>query len=149
MQQRQILVADTDGSLADAFRSCLERLGFDVRTAQSGVECLNRLREMSPDILLLERELLWGGGDGVAAVLRETVPRCRSSVVLMNGSGTPEECQSLIMPPVVACLQKPFSLHRLLELPVFAQNLVPGGMRSLLTGGGSKDFGHARHRNRV
>ena len=35
------------------------------------MECLTRLRERTPDVLVLEPQLLWGGGDGVLAVMHQ------------------------------------------------------------------------------
>ena len=43
----------------------LLREGFELETAVSGLECVARLREAVPDVLVLEPHMPWGGGDGV------------------------------------------------------------------------------------
>ena len=73
-------------------REPLLREGFELATAVSGLECVARLRECVPDVLVLEPQLLWGGGDGVLAMMCEvpqlvTVPvmvltTCRDPLVL-------------------------------------------------------------------
>jgi DNA-binding response OmpR family regulator len=49
----------------------LSQHGFDVTTANGGVECVEKLRDYAPDVLVLEPSIPWGGGDGVLALIRE------------------------------------------------------------------------------
>ncbi len=67
----RVLIADPDEYLLDNYRDYLEQHGSEVATATNGVECIDRLREFGPDVLVLEPSLLWGGGDGVLAVMHE------------------------------------------------------------------------------
>jgi carbon storage regulator CsrA len=67
----RVLIADPDEYLLDTYRRDLGRLGLDVVTAASGVECVEKLRECMPDVLVLEPSIPWGGGDGVLAVMYE------------------------------------------------------------------------------
>ncbi|MEN6458530.1 MAG: response regulator [Thermoguttaceae bacterium] len=73
----RILLADSDQFLLDRCREYLERRGFRVMTAATGLECVERLRDGAPDVLVLEPSILWGGGDGVLAMMHEepTIPR--------------------------------------------------------------------------
>jgi DNA-binding response OmpR family regulator len=66
-----VLIADPDEYLLDNFQTYLERCGFEVSTAATGLECLERLRESSPDVLVLEPSIPWGGGDGVLTMMHE------------------------------------------------------------------------------
>ena len=47
-----------------------------MTAALSGLECAARLRECVPDVLVLEPQLPWGGGEGVLAMMGE-VPSLR------------------------------------------------------------------------
>lgn len=73
----RVLIADPDEYLVDSYRACLEQNGFEVVVAASGLECVERLRNSAPDVLVLETALPWGGGDGVLAMMCEEpdVPR--------------------------------------------------------------------------
>lgn len=73
----RVLIADPDEYLVDSYRTCLEQHGFEVLVATNGLECVERLRNSAPDVLVLEPALPWGGGDGVLAMMREEpdVPR--------------------------------------------------------------------------
>jgi CheY-like chemotaxis protein len=108
-----VLVTDSDPELADLFRLFLVEMGYVVETASKALECLERLRRNPPDVLVLDRELLWGGGDGVLARLREEGPVPVPAVVLTTGDDAdpPEPLGA----PVVACLRKPFTLAKLLK----------------------------------
>jgi DNA-binding response OmpR family regulator len=67
----RVLIADPDESLLAAYREVL-RGDFDVITAPDGVECMARLRDCLPDVLVLEPQLPRGGGDGVLAMMHES-----------------------------------------------------------------------------
>lgn len=88
----RVLMADPDASLSATYRKPLLWEGFELATAASGLECISRLRERLPDVLVLEPHMLWGGGDGVLAIMGEdpdlaivpvmVLTSCRDSHVL-------------------------------------------------------------------
>lgn len=49
-----ILIVEDDDDLRDLVRTMLELEGFDVRTAQHGLEALARVAEHMPDLILLD-----------------------------------------------------------------------------------------------
>jgi carbon storage regulator len=67
----RVLIADSDGYLLANYHDYLERHGFAVATVTTGLECVERLRECAPDVLVLEPSIRWGGGDGVLAMMHE------------------------------------------------------------------------------
>ena len=67
----RVLIADPDVYTLDAYRDYLEQHGCEVATATTGLECVAELRSCTPDVLILEPAILWGGGDGVLAVMHE------------------------------------------------------------------------------
>lgn len=81
----QVLIADPDESLLAEYRehSCD---GFEVVTAPNGVECVNRLRQKAPDVLVLEPKINWGGGDGVLAMMHEVLDLATVPVMLLTSS---------------------------------------------------------------
>jgi len=52
--QRSILIADDDPDVVEAMKMVLEASGFTVRSAPNGKECLRKLREELPDLLILD-----------------------------------------------------------------------------------------------
>jgi DNA-binding response OmpR family regulator len=81
-----------------------------------GVQCLNAARDRVPDVLVLEYELPWGGGDGVLARLREEIPLASVDVVLVTCDYSEEELAHELAPPVGGCLRKPFRLRELSDM---------------------------------
>jgi CheY-like chemotaxis protein len=77
-----LLIAESDLELRDACRRFFAERGYDVETAADGLDCVEKLRRVSPAVLVLDRELRWGGADGVLALLREQGAQCEVSVVL-------------------------------------------------------------------
>jgi DNA-binding response OmpR family regulator len=78
----RVLMADPDPSLGAMYRETLLQQGFELVTAATGVACVARLRQRPPDVLVLEPQLLWGGGDGVLAIMGD-VPKLAAVPVMI------------------------------------------------------------------
>lgn len=83
---QQLLIADADDDLSDVYQKYFAAHGYSVRVTSGGVECLMALRETTPDVLVLDSELKWGGADGVLAVMVEEDGLSTIPVVLLNGT---------------------------------------------------------------
>jgi DNA-binding response OmpR family regulator len=69
----RVLMADPDESIHSMYREPLSREGFETVAALSGLECVAWLHNNIPDLLVLEPQLPWGGGDGVLAIMGEVL----------------------------------------------------------------------------
>jgi two-component system, OmpR family, response regulator ResD len=67
----RVLIADPDEILLSDYRNYLERHSFQVTTATTGLTCVAAMRHCTPDVLVLEPSIPWGGGDGVLAMMHE------------------------------------------------------------------------------
>ena len=110
-----LLIADGDAELCDASRRFFACQGFDLETASDGLDCVEKLRRMTPAVLVLALELRWGGGDGVLAWLREQGVESGVPVILTYTAGNPPHLAAFTELPVVDHLCKPFELTALLE----------------------------------
>jgi two-component system phosphate regulon response regulator OmpR len=113
--KQTLLIADGDAELCDLYRRFLTERGYEVETSLDGLDCLRKLRQVTPVALVLDPELRWGGGDGVLAWLREESPTHGIPVILAATAGYPRDFAEFIEPPVVDYLPKPFALTALLE----------------------------------
>ncbi len=84
MTPSRVLIAVPDNALRQAYRERLAADGFAVETARDGLECVHRLREFGPDVLVLSTVLPWGGGDGVLAVMNEDVRHQHVPVIVLS-----------------------------------------------------------------
>jgi DNA-binding response OmpR family regulator len=110
-----VLIAEGDPELCGLYQRFITARGYGAETASDGLECLGELRRATPAAVVLDRELRWGGGDGVFAWLREERGTSGVAVILMATAGHPLDGTEVIEPPVVQLLLKPFGLTALLE----------------------------------
>jgi DNA-binding response OmpR family regulator len=109
----RLLATDPDPLLLGIYRTYFPHFGFDVATAGDGLHCVRLLRELAPDALILSFELLWGGGEGVLACVREENQMRPIPVVLTFDGFRPAKAAKYLVPPVVKILEKPFRLRDL------------------------------------
>jgi len=70
-RRRSIVAADDDIAHLDLLRDVLSPLGFDLYFASDGPSCLHLVRQVHPDLLLLDLSMPGFGGWQVARQLRE------------------------------------------------------------------------------
>jgi DNA-binding response OmpR family regulator len=79
----RVLLADGNQSLLAEYSGYLRQKGFEVATAANGLECIARLREFEPNVLVLEADLQWGWGEGVLARMFEDSDLPRVPVIVL------------------------------------------------------------------
>jgi carbon storage regulator len=115
MMTIRILVADPDEFLISSYREHFSQHGAVVATATNALTCLAKLREFAPDVLVLEPSLLWGGGDGLLALMHEE-PEIRPASVLLLTQGGNRSLLYRLSPFKVDDYQiKPISPVRLMQ----------------------------------
>lgn len=80
MHQARVLVTTTDGDQLRSLTGALDDY-CHVAGAETGLDCLTRLRAEPPDLLVLAPPLLWGSAAGILAVMQED-PRLHDVPVL-------------------------------------------------------------------
>ena len=109
----RVLMADPDESLPPVYREPLSREGFELVTAVSGLECVARLRERVPDVLVLEPQLPWGGGDGVLAMMGEVPQLATVPVMVLTSCRDPHVLNRVARFPISDYHLKPLAPDRL------------------------------------
>jgi DNA-binding response OmpR family regulator len=108
-------MADPDESLHPVYREPLSREGFEMDQALTGLECVSRLRERRPDVLVIEPLLPWGGGDGVLAVMGENPDLVTVLVIVLTSCRDPRVLKTVMRFPVSDYQLKPLAPDRLAE----------------------------------
>jgi CheY-like chemotaxis protein len=122
----RILIADHDRGFAEATRRFLEPRGHEVVVVADGMSCVEELRAIAPSLLVLDPEILWGGGEGVLDMLIQEEPLAPLSVVILESSEArtiPESFHSRID----GRLQRPKGLN---EMPRFVKQLEDIGTKA-------------------
>lgn len=110
-----VLMADPDESLHPVYREPLAQDGFEVVSAFSGLECITRMRERVPDLLVLEPHMPWGGGDGVLAIMGEIPALAIVPVMVLTSCRDLHELNGVSRFPISDYQIKPLTPDRLAE----------------------------------
>ncbi|MBC7250041.1 MAG: response regulator [Anaerolineae bacterium] len=83
-KKAKILVVDDDPDILEAITPVLEAQPYEVGTARDGVECLEKIREDMPDLVILD--LLMPKKDGFAVVreLRENPRYAKLPIIILT-----------------------------------------------------------------
>ena len=109
----RVLMADPDESLPPVYGASLGEEGFEVVPARSGLECVARLRESVPDVLVLEPQLPWGGGEGVLALMGESPDLAMVPVMILTSGRDPHVLNRVARFPISEYHLKPLAPDRL------------------------------------
>ena len=80
----RVLIAICNKRFLASYCDFLAQDGFEVTAATDGLWCMGLLRAFVPDVLVLDRDLPWGGGDGVATWMREEDRLARVPIVTLT-----------------------------------------------------------------
>ena len=108
----KILIIDDDEALYKVWRCVLERHGFFIESAFTLHDGLQKVREQSFDLVLLDLMMPDGQGIDIIAPLREQDPDL--ACVVMTGYATVERAVEAMKAGAVTFLSKPFSSDLLL-----------------------------------
>lgn len=123
----RVLVVDDNKVIRQLIRVNLELEGFEVVTAADGVECLDLVHEVRPDVITLDVVMPRLDGIRTAARLRAD-PRTVHLPVAVVSACTPYEVESGEYAGVDAFLAKPFEpseLVRMVHRLAQRENRVP------------------------
>lgn len=108
---RTVLVVDDEARILQSLEGILLDEGYDVITAASGEQAMERMEETLPDIVLLD---IWlPGMDGIKtlAKIKEAYPGVQ--VVMMSGHGTIDTAVKATKMGAYDFIEKPLTLEKL------------------------------------
>jgi len=111
----RVLVVDDNKVIRQLIRVNLELEGFEVVTAADGVECLDLVHEVCPDVITLD--VVMPRLDGIQTAARlHADPRTGHLPVALISACTPREVDSGVAAGVDAFLAKPFEPSELVRM---------------------------------
>ncbi|MFH1123254.1 MAG: sigma-54 dependent transcriptional regulator [Pseudomonadota bacterium] len=109
---RTILIVDDEESIIQSLHGILTDEGFEVISAVSGLEALERIDEVIPDLILLD---IWMPGmDGLETLVKIKKGHPQLKVVMMSGHGTIETAVKATRLGAYDFIEKPLSLEKVL-----------------------------------
>ncbi|MFE6041742.1 response regulator [Streptomyces sp. NPDC056452] len=111
----RVLVVDDNKVIRQLIRVNLELEGFEVVTAADGVECLDLVHRVCPDVITLD--VVMPRLDGIQTAVRlRADPRTRHLPVAVVSACTPYEVDSGVAAGIDAFLAKPFEPSELVRI---------------------------------
>jgi two-component system chemotaxis response regulator CheY len=111
MAAERILIVDDDESIRQIVRICLTDEGYEVYEAANGQVALNTLRELTPNLILLDLRMpVMDGWEFARAYVKMPGPRA-PVVAFVAALNAEQDCADL---DAAGILAKPFDLDDLL-----------------------------------
>ena len=110
----KVMVIDDERAILDTIEILLRGEGFEPVVLQSGREALERMQELSPDIVLTDIRMPGIGGLDILAAVRERDPEV--PVILMTAQASLQSAVKAVNQGAFYYLQKPFSNADLVAL---------------------------------
>ncbi len=111
----KILLVDDVDLFLELERSYLEGCGYDLLTASSGEETLQRLEKVIPDVLLLDYYMPGINGDEVCRQIRQNSVWKKLPILMVTAAGKPEEVQNCLDAGCDDYITKPVNKQELRE----------------------------------
>jgi two-component system KDP operon response regulator KdpE len=108
--ERRVLIVDDEPNLVDAIRLYLEMEGYVILTAMSGREALDKLRDLLPDLVILD--VMMPGMDGFET-LREMRKVSNVPVIMLTARGEEDDKVRGLRLGADDYVPKPFSQREL------------------------------------
>ena len=112
----KILIAEDDKNLAKVLKINLESEGYEINLAHDGEETLARLKEIKPDLLLLDIMMPKLDGFQVAHAMKDDPELASIPIIVLTAKGSEEDIMKGWDAGAVDYFVKPFNLTRLLDV---------------------------------
>jgi len=116
-EAHKILIAEDNVVLGDVIRFNLERSGYAVTLARSGIEALRQVASQSFDILVTDYEMPGVNGEELCYQVRNVLKLHDIKLVMCSAKGLEIDHETLKAKYAIsAIVSKPFSIRDLLAL---------------------------------
>ena len=109
---KRIVVADDDPQILKLVRACLERKGYEVLEAQDGDAALATIRQMRPDLVVLDLMLPKVNGWNVGFALRKEAAFQRLPIIVLSGLVEADSGRQEVFDYVDFHMAKPFDTEQ-------------------------------------
>jgi type II secretory ATPase GspE/PulE/Tfp pilus assembly ATPase PilB-like protein/CheY-like chemotaxis protein len=110
---RRVLLVDDEDSLRKVLKDLLEREGYEVSEARDGVQALDQVDRVGPDVIVLDLNLPGLDGYGVLAQVRSRPATALIPVIVLTAKGDEDNEVRVFELGADDFLQKPFRARAL------------------------------------
>ena len=119
MQKPIAFLVEDDPSLANIFKTCVEKAGFQTVVAKDGAIAVELFNEVTPDLFVLDLHVPVYSGDQLLKMIKATPRFNKARIILATADARMAE---LLRSQVDFVLDKPVSSRQLIRL---AERLAP------------------------
>ncbi len=105
----RVLLIEDEPNIAEAIRFILTREGWEVAVEADGAAALGRVRDLAPDLLILDLMLPGMSGLEILTSLRGDPAYSALKVMMLTAKGQPRDREAAERVGVQAFMSKPFS----------------------------------------
>jgi DNA-binding response OmpR family regulator len=122
----KILVADDEIDAVDSISKHLSRSGYEVITANDGLDALNKIREMMPDVVLLDIMMPGMNGFEILKEMRSAKPLTKwQPVIIISSQNEFENLRKGYDLEADFYITKPFNIEKISNAVEMMISLIP------------------------
>jgi len=113
--KKKVLIVDDEPNIAISVEFLMRREGFEVTVARNGAEGLAKIRELKPDLVLLDVMMPKLDGFQVCRMVRDDTELAGIQIVMLTAKGREAEVEKGLSLGADAYIPKPFSTSELVR----------------------------------
>ncbi len=96
MEEKTILLVEDDSFVSDIYQKKIESEGFKIITAENGIEAIKKLKEFTPDLILLDIVMPYMDGMDVLKEIKANEKWKTIPVILLTNLSEKEKIEEAI-----------------------------------------------------
>lgn len=108
-----ILLIDDDSNVANYVKFRLEKKGYDLHHIENGLDGVEAIKNLKPDLVILDMMMPGIDGREVAEIVNEQKLMDLSRIIVLSGKEVSEEVKALFELGIHDYLQKPINIDNL------------------------------------
>lgn len=114
--KKKVLIVEDVSSVMEMFRLALETEGYEIHSRENGIKLIKAIREIEPDIILMDLMMPWIHGLDLCRTIRE-IPEMREiPIVVVSATDDPQKIDEAYRIGVAEYLVKPVEIQNLLAV---------------------------------
>ena len=115
-QKKRILIVDDDRDILESLRILLKAKGYEIETAETGKEALDKFATASFDLALLDVKLPDMEGPELLARIRSNTPSSSTIKIMLTGSASRKDMMECLSHGADGYILKPIKPRDLVKL---------------------------------
>lgn len=111
MKPLDVLVVDDQPGVRFLLNLVIREAGHRVHTAQNGLEAVDMVRKLNPDLVFMDVRMPLLGGLDALEKIKEIMPG--ANVIIMSAYGSEDVEKKALRDGALCCMAKPFDVDKL------------------------------------